>query len=151
MPRGAPGLFPPCSRHRPFFIAGCRHIEPARVVAPHLGAVDGLPGGLPFLTPYGIVAQFPFLPLRREPRFFTAPATARSLISQAARLGAVSAAAVVASGAVTAAVRAALPVRAVLAPAAAAVPEPASIALLGAGLVSLAALRRRRRANTLAE
>jgi hypothetical protein len=32
-----------------------------------------------------------------------------------------------------------------------AIPEPASIALLGAGLVSLAALRRRRRANTPAE
>jgi hypothetical protein len=32
-----------------------------------------------------------------------------------------------------------------------AIPEPASIALLGVGLVSLAALRRRRRANTPAE
>jgi len=45
-----PVLAPPCIRHRPLRIAGARHAVPRRVLAPHLGAVFGSPGGFPFFS-----------------------------------------------------------------------------------------------------
>ena len=42
-----PVLAPPCMRQRPFFIAGARQGQPARVLAPQRGAAFGLPLGLP--------------------------------------------------------------------------------------------------------
>jgi hypothetical protein len=45
-----PVLAPPCIRHRPLRIAGARHSVPRRVLAPHLGAVFGSPGGFPFFS-----------------------------------------------------------------------------------------------------
>src|SRR4030095_10309464 len=43
--------FPPWIRQRPFFIAGDLQGAPARVFAPHRGAVFGAPGGFPFFRP----------------------------------------------------------------------------------------------------
>jgi hypothetical protein len=45
-----PVLAPPCIRHRPLGIAGATHFFPCRVLAPHLGALFGSPGGLPFFS-----------------------------------------------------------------------------------------------------
>ena len=45
-----PVLAPPCIRHRPLAIAGDLHGVPRRVLAPHLGAESGLPGGFPFFN-----------------------------------------------------------------------------------------------------
>ena len=43
-------LAPPCIRHRPFCIAGDWQGVPRRVLAPHLGALFGSPGGFPFFS-----------------------------------------------------------------------------------------------------
>jgi hypothetical protein len=45
-----PVLAPPCIRHLPLAIAGDLHGVPRRVLAPHLGAESGLPGGFPFFN-----------------------------------------------------------------------------------------------------
>jgi len=45
-----PVLAPPCIRQRPLRIAGARHFFPRRVLAPHLGARFGSPGGLSFFN-----------------------------------------------------------------------------------------------------
>jgi hypothetical protein len=45
-----PVLAPPCIRHLPFAIAGAPHGVLRRVLAPHLGAKFGLPGGFPFFN-----------------------------------------------------------------------------------------------------
>ena len=42
-----PVLSPPCSRHRPFRMAGHWHGVPRRVLASHLGAREKSPGGFP--------------------------------------------------------------------------------------------------------
>ncbi len=46
----APVDNPPCNLHLPFRIAGHRHKVPARVFAPHRGAFNQSPGGLPFFN-----------------------------------------------------------------------------------------------------
>src|SRR5262249_51444386 len=43
-----PVLRPPCSRQRPFRIAGCRQAPPQRVRAPQRGAARKSPGRAPF-------------------------------------------------------------------------------------------------------
>lgn len=45
-----PVLAPPCIRQRPLRIAGDWHAVPRRVLAPHLGALFGSPGGFPFFS-----------------------------------------------------------------------------------------------------
>jgi hypothetical protein len=45
-----PVLAPPCIRHLPLHIAGALQGVPRRVLAPHLAAVFGSPGGFPFLS-----------------------------------------------------------------------------------------------------
>jgi hypothetical protein len=45
-----PVLAPPCIRQRPLPIAGARHFFPRRVLAPHLVALFGSPGGLSFFN-----------------------------------------------------------------------------------------------------
>ena len=53
-PSAVPWIAPPCIRHRVYFsvfalsIAGELHGVPLLVFAPHRGAVDGFPPGLPF-------------------------------------------------------------------------------------------------------
>jgi hypothetical protein len=53
-----PVLAPPCIRQRPLRIADARHFFARRVLAPHLGAVFGSPGELPFFN------QLDFSPFR---------------------------------------------------------------------------------------
>ena len=45
-----PVLAPPCIRQRPFRMAGPSQGVPRRVLAPHLGALLGLPGRFPFFS-----------------------------------------------------------------------------------------------------
>src|SRR5947207_1036107 len=45
-----PVLAPPCIRQRPLDIPGARHSLPRRVLAPHLEALFGSPGRLPFFS-----------------------------------------------------------------------------------------------------
>ncbi|MBA7491564.1 hypothetical protein ES702_02112 [subsurface metagenome] len=70
-----PVLFPPCSLHLPFFIAGAWHGAPFRVLAPHRGAFIKSPGGLSFLShplrfSWGLALSFIFIPSPRLPAFY---------------------------------------------------------------------------------
>ena len=64
---------PPCKRHLPFCIAGDRQEVPALVLAPHRGAFEKSPEGLPFFKRprfMGSIGCFSFIPpFSPPPRF----------------------------------------------------------------------------------